>query len=375
MLISKIKIGKRHRRELGDIAELAASIEQVGLLHPIVIRSDGRLIAGERRLRACKSLGWARVPVTIVNIPQIVRGEFAENAYRKSFLPSEIDSIRRALEPIEKAAAKERMSNGGKGWKISSPLTTRDKIAKFAGISGRTLDKIKTVVAAAEANPRFLPLVRRMDESGHVNGAYKRLEELRSPSKSKPSGKYKNRISVEACNKAFPKYPPTIEAKGWIYGVWYCGTSWTKNHLHGQYPGNFLNRALSLFPDARDILHCPSGSILGPGITVDSVHDGIRCPQIVSDAANLPFNKSSFDLVLSDPPYTDGDAQTYGCTPFPLQKFMQEARRVLRRGGYLGILHLYYPAFRPRHWRLIALIGVITAPNRAARVFSIFERL
>jgi hypothetical protein len=43
------------------------------------------------------------------------RGEFAENAIRKDFLPSEIDAIRRALEPMEKAAAKDRMSAGGKG--------------------------------------------------------------------------------------------------------------------------------------------------------------------------------------------------------------------------------------------------------------------
>jgi hypothetical protein len=39
--------------------------------------------------------------ISIIDLAEIVRGEFAENAFRKSFLPSEIDSIRRALEPIE----------------------------------------------------------------------------------------------------------------------------------------------------------------------------------------------------------------------------------------------------------------------------------
>jgi ParB-like chromosome segregation protein Spo0J len=50
MAIADIKVGKRHRRDLGDIAALAESIKAVGLLHPIVVQPDGKLIAGARRL-------------------------------------------------------------------------------------------------------------------------------------------------------------------------------------------------------------------------------------------------------------------------------------------------------------------------------------
>src|SRR5262245_47606303 len=106
--ISSIVVGRRHRRDLGDIAGLAKTIDELGLLHPVVVQADGTLVAGERRLAACRSLGWQTVPVTVVNLTDIVRGEFAENAHRKDFLPSEIDAIRRALEPLEKAAAKQR---------------------------------------------------------------------------------------------------------------------------------------------------------------------------------------------------------------------------------------------------------------------------
>ena len=56
--ISDIRVGPRHRRDHGDLAGLAASIAEVGLLHPVVVRDDGTLIAGERRLRACQQLGW-----------------------------------------------------------------------------------------------------------------------------------------------------------------------------------------------------------------------------------------------------------------------------------------------------------------------------
>ena len=46
------------------IAELAASISQVGLIQPLVVRKAGEtyeLIAGERRLRAVRSLGYEKV--------------------------------------------------------------------------------------------------------------------------------------------------------------------------------------------------------------------------------------------------------------------------------------------------------------------------
>jgi ParB family chromosome partitioning protein len=50
------------------LEELKASIKQVGLLQPVVVRpapagaSGYELIAGERRVRACQGLGWERIP-------------------------------------------------------------------------------------------------------------------------------------------------------------------------------------------------------------------------------------------------------------------------------------------------------------------------
>jgi ParB family transcriptional regulator, chromosome partitioning protein len=122
--IRKIKDRNRYRKSLGDIESLAVNIKELGLLHPIVVRPDGRLIAGERRLAACKRLGWKSVPVTYVDLKEVVRGEFAENAFRKDFLPSEIEAIRRAIEPYERAAAKERQRkrSGLSSWKTSDNL-------------------------------------------------------------------------------------------------------------------------------------------------------------------------------------------------------------------------------------------------------------
>jgi len=71
--ISAITVGIRHRRDLGDVPGLAKSIEAIDLLHPIVITEDNVLVAGERRLAACRHLGWPDVPVTIVDLAEIAR--------------------------------------------------------------------------------------------------------------------------------------------------------------------------------------------------------------------------------------------------------------------------------------------------------------
>ena len=65
--IDDIVLGRSFRRELGDLSDLTASIQTLGLLCPIVITSDGVLISGRRRLEAMRQLGHATVPVWIAS--------------------------------------------------------------------------------------------------------------------------------------------------------------------------------------------------------------------------------------------------------------------------------------------------------------------
>jgi ParB-like chromosome segregation protein Spo0J len=143
-----------------------------------VVRPDGLLIAGERCLVACRQLGWSDVPVTEVDLEQVVRGELAENADRKDFLPSEIDAIRKALAPIEAAAAKEREPTYFQESFLEVRLGKPAKVGAFAGVSGRTVEKIAKVVEAAKRNPKkFGRLIAEMDRTGKVNGAYRKLRQ------------------------------------------------------------------------------------------------------------------------------------------------------------------------------------------------------
>lgn len=64
ILIDSIIVNRaeRQRKELPNVDVLADSIKRVGLIHPVVIRrDDNTLVAGERRLEACRSLGHTHI--------------------------------------------------------------------------------------------------------------------------------------------------------------------------------------------------------------------------------------------------------------------------------------------------------------------------
>jgi N6-adenosine-specific RNA methylase IME4/ParB-like chromosome segregation protein Spo0J len=177
--IDSIIIGERHRRDLGDIAGLAASMDELGLLQPIPILADGRLVGGARRLEAAKALGWTEIPVHVVDIDEVIRGEFAENTCRKDFTPSELVAIGAEVERIERERAKARMvaahASPGK-LPEQDKGDARDKIAAQLGISGRTYEKAKAVVDAAAAEPeRYGHLVEELDRYRGVDRAFRAL--------------------------------------------------------------------------------------------------------------------------------------------------------------------------------------------------------
>lgn len=82
--------------EAGALAELAASIEEHGLLQPIVVRPDKagagyRIIAGERRFRAARMAGLTEIPAIIKEVEENTAMEMAmvENLQRENLGPVE----------------------------------------------------------------------------------------------------------------------------------------------------------------------------------------------------------------------------------------------------------------------------------------------
>lgn len=83
------------RRQFSDdsIKELADTLDQDGLLQSIVVREDGddhyEIIAGERRYRAAKSLGWETIPAIVKNMNDDQAASLAliENLQREDLNP------------------------------------------------------------------------------------------------------------------------------------------------------------------------------------------------------------------------------------------------------------------------------------------------
>ncbi len=88
-----------------ELAELAASIQEHGIIQPLTLRKIGhdkyQLIAGERRLKASKLIGSTEVPayVRIANDEQMLEMALVENIQREDLNPLEIAiSFQRLLE-------------------------------------------------------------------------------------------------------------------------------------------------------------------------------------------------------------------------------------------------------------------------------------
>lgn len=81
----------------GALAELTASLGEHGLLQPIVVRARSdryQLIAGQRRLAAARRLGWAKLPVRVLDVDDRQMSEIAivENLQRR-----DLDALEKAV--------------------------------------------------------------------------------------------------------------------------------------------------------------------------------------------------------------------------------------------------------------------------------------
>ena len=95
----------RHTFPQEELAELAASIKESGVLQPIMVRRKGdgiyELISGERRWRASKEAGLETIPVVIRNCSD-----------QESLLLAMVENLQREdLNPMETARAYSRMMN------------------------------------------------------------------------------------------------------------------------------------------------------------------------------------------------------------------------------------------------------------------------
>jgi len=96
----------RSRFDDETLKELAASIREVGILQPIVVRRTAQgyeVVTGERRLRAAKLAGLATVPVVLRDSDDsdLLREALIENIHREDLNPIELgEAFRQLLDEL-----------------------------------------------------------------------------------------------------------------------------------------------------------------------------------------------------------------------------------------------------------------------------------
>jgi hypothetical protein len=137
--LDDIKVGTRYRKDYGDLSPLETSIDAIGVLQPVGVTEDLKLIFGARRLKACRNLGRETIPARVISLDCLIQGEHDENSedIRKPFTNSEKLAIAKAI----KAELGDRRGQRTdlkvtSGQLAGSPKgETRDVAAKAAGFS------------------------------------------------------------------------------------------------------------------------------------------------------------------------------------------------------------------------------------------------
>ncbi len=101
-VVEKYKIREDH----GDLTPLERSIEELGLIFPIIINQDNCLISGSRRLAACKNIGRTQLNALRIEVDEdsmlALDIRTGENLCRKALtsteLEREIELKKRALK-------------------------------------------------------------------------------------------------------------------------------------------------------------------------------------------------------------------------------------------------------------------------------------
>ncbi len=96
-------------------------------------------------------------------------------------------------------------------------------------------------------------------------------------------------------------------------------------------------------------------------------------PKILCSADKLPLRNECADLVLVDPPYEDKDWKRYGTPKIKFTRFVKEAVRICKKGGYVCMLHIFMP-IRPKGVSTDRIVAINLGPNHRFRVFVVWRK-
>jgi ParB family transcriptional regulator, chromosome partitioning protein len=175
---------RQPRQNLGDLAELVASVREKGVLEPILVRSmAGRfqILAGERRFRAAQQAGLEEVPCVVREVTDAEAMEIAliENLQRKDLdafeeadgLGALVESFGYTHEQLAERLGKSRTSITETLALSTMPGDVRE-LCRLADISAKSL--LLQIVRQKDAR-EMTALIARVQQSGGTRAAAREL--------------------------------------------------------------------------------------------------------------------------------------------------------------------------------------------------------
>ncbi len=186
------------RTNVGDLRDLARSIEAKGVLEPLLVRPIGdgryRIIAGERRFRAAMEAGLTEVPCIEFDVPdtEVIEIALIENLHRKD------------LHPFEEAAGYAGLANrhGYTQQQIADALG-KSRVSVTEAMSLLEIpEDVREECRRADIGARSVLLeIARLKDSDLMRAAIQRVvagstrDDLRARKKEEASGKTPRRFS------------------------------------------------------------------------------------------------------------------------------------------------------------------------------------
>ncbi len=181
----------RTKWDPGSLEELAQSIQETGILQPIVVVPDEgnyRIIIGERRWRAAKKIGLQTIPVLIRNLNEAQQHEamLIENLQREDLNPIEIakayqkmiQDYRYTQEEVAKKVGKDRASVANTLRLLKLPLKIQDQIAD----GNLSMGHARALISVEDPEHQRLMALRIVKDRLSVREVEKWVRKLQSPS-------------------------------------------------------------------------------------------------------------------------------------------------------------------------------------------------
>ncbi|MEM3432784.1 MAG: ParB N-terminal domain-containing protein [Candidatus Micrarchaeaceae archaeon] len=272
--IADIRLDGRLRRpNPAKVQEIAQSIAQVGLLHPLLLSNDLYLLAGFHRLEALKLLGWQEAECRIVPYPygspeaglcaldeNLMRNELTALEQAEYLLQRE-EILRSMGVRAEKGGQvgnrnAARVVQNGSAKSAGSFCTTRE-LANRLGISERTYrDRL---AVARGLNPRERDLIRGTPLANKPT-LLLQIARIQDPERRRAVIRMMSGDSTLSVNEAVRRYriekgeiPAELDiikpSNWWSFGC----PKWRQEDFRGSIPGEIYANALYYFAPERGI--------------------------------------------------------------------------------------------------------------------------